>query len=100
MATPERASLLGLPRELRDEICYHLLMWKLNMTFHKHGGLFERANFTPFESTPFSLPWVNLSLACKTIHLELRTYIEDSTKGVSDHAEDLRTYVMDLTFNK
>ena len=100
MATPERASLLGLPRELRDQIYGHVLMTKLKITFSKSGGMFERATFTLSEPGRFSLPWVNLSLACKTCHHDLQDYVEDNKKRRSGPADDLRTYVMDITFNQ
>lgn len=62
IATPKPASLLVLPRELRDQIYDHLLMEKLNITFHKRGGMFKRATFTPSKSTLFGLHWVDPAL--------------------------------------
>ncbi|KAK4623966.1 hypothetical protein CLAFUW4_06209 [Fulvia fulva] len=96
---PQRASLLGLPRELRLQIYQHvfdidlhhkvLLQWRDTHTA-EHG----------FKSVPdlnhgdkLTIPWLQLMLTCRTAAVELRALMQESS-FLEQHNNG--TYTLDL----
>ena len=101
MTTPQRATLLGLPRELRDQIYHAAFVTDISISFTKHGGLSNRAIFTPTKPpSGRNIPWINLMLACRTIRDDLQAYTTKSKSMQSDKCKQLRTYCLDIKFNK
>lgn len=99
MATPPRASLLGLPRELRDQIYHAVLTSELDISLTKSGGLFDCATFARAQPGALDLPWLNLRLVCRTTNADVISYLDNNKDVQTADAENLRTYAMDLNFS-
>ncbi|KAK1067176.1 hypothetical protein LTR33_011410 [Friedmanniomyces endolithicus] len=95
MTTVPRASLLGIPTELRLQIYDSLMDEDVNYAVIKrwtggHGrdGFFTTATRNPEAS--LNLPWLSAMLSCPTIAYEMRSLMRNRKEGDSKYT----TYVM------
>jgi len=95
MTTVPRASLLGIPTELRLQIYDSLMDEDVNYAVIKrwtggHGrdGFFTTATRNP--EARLNLPWLSAMLSCPTIAYEMRSLMRNRKEGDSKYT----TYVM------
>lgn len=95
----KRASLLGLPRELRLQIyqhvfetdIHHTVLKQWRHTFSSEKGFISVPDFNKNEK--FTMPWLNLMLTCKATALEIRAAMQEPSFLGNERN---RTYVLDL----
>jgi hypothetical protein len=96
---PTRASLLGLPTELRHLIYQHVFLLPINHLILTSWSDVHSAEHGFREvpdlnrSVPLQIPWLNLSLTCRTLAQEIRSAMREA-RYASD--ERLHTYVLHL----
>ncbi|KAF2772995.1 hypothetical protein EJ03DRAFT_348047 [Teratosphaeria nubilosa] len=95
-----KASLLGIPTELRFQIYDHLLSTDINWTVLKgYKDAYTKQGFhaTPIpgddENPLLSLPWLHLLQTCKSLSCELQSYIR--REGTKANAA-ASTYTVDI----
>ncbi|KAF2094241.1 hypothetical protein NA57DRAFT_60873 [Rhizodiscina lignyota] len=97
MSSDNRASLLGLPRELRRQIYREVIGTEINCTTVEYwkDGHFSQTGFrcTPQLKGPLQLPWLNLLFTCKEIAAEMKALTSEASFLQS---EENATYVLEL----
>lgn len=95
-----RASLLGLPTELRLKIYQFVVKLDVDYVFvrdiyHIFDSHGTQATLVPNGHPDFrsAVPWLNLSLSCRQISSELRSHVQDYQ---SSNDQVNRTYEVDL----
>ncbi|KAK4502993.1 hypothetical protein PRZ48_006420 [Zasmidium cellare] len=96
---PNRASLLGVPAELRREIYSHVfttdiqhtILSEWHHTFSRDIGFKSVPDLVKDEK--LTIPWLNLMLTCKALAIELRAVMMEPSFQAD---EQNTTYVIDL----
>ena len=70
-----QASLLGLPEELRLQIYQHVFALNLAYPVLQFWQRFPKLN----PDARLVVPWINLMLSCKTLAIELRSFMSEKT---------------------
>ncbi|KAI1110067.1 hypothetical protein F5Y14DRAFT_455364 [Nemania sp. NC0429] len=94
-----RATFMGVPPEIRDNIYNFVLGLNINSEvvaqYQDHHELHSGFSTIMYRSSEaqLSFPWVNLLLACKQVNAELGAYMKSGTVLKN---EENRTYCLDM----
>lgn len=98
MATPNRPSLLGLPLDLRLHIYDHVCLVDINLDAGEHIDLFHAHVEGGTHARGHHLPWLELTLTCRTIGDEIRRHV--GSFGLLADEDKRRTCELDLVCAK
>nr|OQO15821.1 hypothetical protein B0A51_17142 [Rachicladosporium sp. CCFEE 5018] len=103
MPSAERATLLGLPRELRNNIYAHVLKTDVDYKVAKdyHQRYVSQRYYDPLEHPKGSLrehivPWTSLAMVCKSINDELSNHLHGTVEHGESRSNDLTTWKLDV----
>ncbi|KAK6432936.1 hypothetical protein LTR95_010891 [Oleoguttula sp. CCFEE 5521] len=103
MPPRNEATLLGLPRELRDNIYAHVLKtdvdYKVAKDWHQRYGsqrYYDRSERLDGPLREHVVPWTSLALVCKPVNDELSNYMHGTVDHGESRSNDLTTWKLDV----
>ncbi|OQO02320.1 hypothetical protein B0A48_11874 [Cryoendolithus antarcticus] len=103
MPPRNEASLLGLPRELRDNIYAHVLKtdvdYQVAKDYTQRYGSQRYCDPSEHPKGPLRehiVPWTSLALVCRSVNDELSNYLHGIVEHGESRSNDLTTWTLDV----